>query len=295
MSYRQFRVSSLFFVASLATSVASCGPSGGAQTVSFVLDLEGERLNRIEFVVGHADGSFSGDDGSCEVGAAAGPGAAAVQVRVAARAAKGEDGGAALAKAVADSTSSTSTSTTTTEEPPTTTEPPVTTTFPDTTTTTMVVPTSSTTTTTTTTTAVVANVCGNGVVEAGEECDDHNVVSNDGCDANCDAEYSFSSVNSDNGELTIRIVNGKGIPPGATLAFCKFSGDVAAADFTVVTTDCGFPDGTTCDPDTDAEVTPSTTTTTTTTSTTTTTTTTTSTTTTTRSRALVGVTGLRGY
>lgn len=31
-------------------------------------------------------------------------------------------------------------------------------------------------------------VCGNGIVEAGEQCDDGNTLSGDGCDANCQAE-----------------------------------------------------------------------------------------------------------
>src|SRR5215470_13108792 len=31
--------------------------------------------------------------------------------------------------------------------------------------------------------------CGNGVVEAGEQCDDHNTVSGDGCSSTCVIEY----------------------------------------------------------------------------------------------------------
>ncbi len=32
-------------------------------------------------------------------------------------------------------------------------------------------------------------VCGNGVVERGEECDDGNLRSHDGCDAECHIEH----------------------------------------------------------------------------------------------------------
>src|SRR5205085_10094822 len=34
-------------------------------------------------------------------------------------------------------------------------------------------------------------VCGDGIVDAGEECDDGNTASGDGCDATCHAEPGF--------------------------------------------------------------------------------------------------------
>ncbi|MFN2427696.1 MAG: hypothetical protein ABR587_14755 [Candidatus Binatia bacterium] len=117
----------------------------------------------------------------------------------------------------------------------------------------------------------VAAVCGNGVREAGEECDD-GPTSGDGCDGNCKFEFAFSSVVSDDGSLTINILSGRGIPPGATLAFCKFKGDVASANLRITTTACELAGTGNCVPATDAVVDDSTTTTTTTTTTSTTTT-----------------------
>lgn len=73
----------------------------------------------------------------------------------------------------------TMTTTTTTTVPPTTT---TTTTAPPTTTTTS---TTTTTTSTTTTTTTPAPVCGNGTLEAGEECDDGDTDPNDGCTTSC--------------------------------------------------------------------------------------------------------------
>jgi cysteine-rich repeat protein len=37
--------------------------------------------------------------------------------------------------------------------------------------------------------ALLPEICGDGIVNAGEECDDHNMDSNDGCTATCQTEY----------------------------------------------------------------------------------------------------------
>src|SRR5262249_51165241 len=82
------------------------------------------------------------------------------------------------------STSSTVTSTTISTIP--------TTTSSSVTSTTSNVPTTSSTslpgTTTTSTTLPGGSVCGNGVKEPGEQCDDNNTKDFDGCDSNCQAE-----------------------------------------------------------------------------------------------------------
>ena len=36
--------------------------------------------------------------------------------------------------------------------------------------------------------ATIAGICGNGVVEANEECDDGNTVDGDGCSSTCNIE-----------------------------------------------------------------------------------------------------------
>lgn len=38
------------------------------------------------------------------------------------------------------------------------------------------------------------NVCGNGDIDAGEECDDNNINNSDGCSSICEVEYGYSCV-----------------------------------------------------------------------------------------------------
>ena len=45
-----------------------------------------------------------------------------------------------------------------------------------------------------------AGSCGNDVVDPGEECDDGNGGSGDGCDATCHVEYCGDGVVNDNGQ-----------------------------------------------------------------------------------------------
>ena len=80
-------------------------------------------------------------------------------------------------------------------------------------------------------------------------------------------EAEFSS-ESDGGQLTIHIANPNGIPPGSTLAFCRFQGNASSTTFDITTTACALSSGSACNPTSDAIVSVSTTTTTTTTTTT---------------------------
>ena len=135
-------------------------------------------------------------------------------------------------------------------------------------------PTTTTTTTTlsTTTTTLPVNPCGNGVLGAGEECDDGNLVDGDGCSSTCKFEDAFEALNLP-GELNVSVVHGQGIPPGAALAYCKFNGDITASTFKISVTSCSLDNSDGCNTTSDATVKVSTTTTTTTTTVTTTSTT----------------------
>jgi cysteine-rich repeat protein len=256
-----------------AALAVSCGPNEQAQTVSFVLSIEAERLNEIEFVVSYESGKFASTDGQCVVSSAAGPRPAGVSEAslieaddlkmMTRRERRLRSAVLGVTTTTIVTTTSSSSTTSSTDEPPTTTTlPPTTTTLPPTT----------TTTTTSVPTTTIPGPCGNGDLNSGEECDDDNNTAGDGCSPDCQLEYFFSAEDNDAGALTIRIVNPAGIPPGAALAFCKFQGDVGAAELAITTIDCGRTSGGNCTPTTHAKVTLSTTTTTTTTTKTTTTT-----------------------
>ncbi len=254
-------------VAVCALLAASCAPNEQAQTVSFHLSIDSERLSQIEFVVSYADGKFAATDGQCVVSSAAGPRSFAIsealllekdKVRMMSRpekrahAARVRAAGAESPAANIGVRGVTSTTQTTL-----TTMAPTTTLFPP-----------------TTTTLAGNDTCGDGVRDQGEQCDDGDQTSGDGCDGNCQAEFAFSAIDDDEGELTIRITNGLGIAPGAALAFCKFQGDLATAELGISTLSCSRTNGAVCTPVSDAIVSLSTTTTTTTTTTSSTTTTT---------------------
>jgi cysteine-rich repeat protein len=56
-------------------------------------------------------------------------------------------------------------------------------------------------------------VCGNGVIESGEECDDDNLTVGDGCSATCTVESGFTCAGQPS--VCTPIVCGNGIPqPG---------------------------------------------------------------------------------
>lgn len=254
---RQRRRFALPLLTACAVATASaCGPNDQAQTVSFVLATSAERLTYVEFLVGYSSGKFAGTDGQCVVSSAAGPRSVAIaearmleKDRVRSMSRKDKRAHAAEVRAITATTATTATTQTTNTDAPTTTLLP-------------------------TTTLASNGDCGNGQRDNGEQCDDGNVASGDGCDGNCNAEFAFSSTDDDEGQLTIKVTNGLGIPPGAALAFCKFQGDVAAADFRIRTTSCTRANNAACNPTTNGLVTVSTTTTTTTTTTSTTSTTT---------------------
>lgn len=238
---------------------ASCAPNEQAQTVSFVLARNAARLSEIEFVVTYAGGKFAATDGQCVVSSAAGPRSFAAteaqlleQDRL--RTAPRNEEERVVVRGVVTSSTSPSSSTTTLAP----------------TTTTLVLPT--TTVVAPTTTLAGNESCGDRVIDEGEECDDGDVTSGDGCDGNCQAEFFFSAMDDEEGELTIRITNGLGIPAGASLAFCKFQGDIETAEIGISTLACSRSTGGACTPATDAVVAISTTTTTTTTTRSTTTT-----------------------
>jgi cysteine-rich repeat protein len=240
---------------------ASCAPNEQAQTVSFVLARNAARLSEIEFVVSYAGGKFAATDGQCVVSSAAGPRSFAAaeaqlleQDRLKTASRHETDEERVVVRGVVTSSTSPSSSTTTLAP----------------TTTTLVLPT--TTVAAPTTTLAGNDSCGDRVIDDGEECDDGDVISGDGCDGNCQAEFSFSAIDDEEGELTIRITNGLGIPAGASLAFCKFQGDIETAEIGISTLTCSRSTGGGCTPTTDAVVSISITTTTTTTTRSTTTT-----------------------
>jgi len=83
-------------------------------------------------------------------------------------------------------------------------------------------------TATTTTTSTLA-VCGNGVVEGSEECDDGNLVAHDGCDPTCSVDTLCGDADQ-NKKLTAvdaqRILRASvGLPPACPLSTCDTSGD----------------------------------------------------------------------
>ena len=370
-----------------ALALPSCSPSDPVQTVSFVLDLDAERVSRIEFIATPTTGRFVGDDGNCEIGVAAGPSlrtaldsaassapGTAVPIGVSAPTPPANEPRGVVASTTTSSVTTSSMSTTSTSSTSTTTttlQPqscrlvfrmpdsvsigsmqwttdysaapgfvagegdevqcaslvagtlaafndddaaeavesglisldgfdgptdlaectfvaqatPVAADFTITVSEAVapdfsdispvpavvvseiecdgVIDTTTTTVSVTTTTMAGDGTCGNGIRESGEECDDGNVVSGDGCDGNCDAEFSFTSTVDSGGALTVEVVNGGGIPPGAALAFCRFQGDLDDANLRVVVVGCGLPDGDSCNATTLSAVSVSTTTTTT--------------------------------
>jgi cysteine-rich repeat protein len=71
----------------------------------------------------------------------------------------------------------------------------------------------------------VTKVCGNGVVESGEACDDANLVAGDGCNNSCQMEFSCAAgqtptlLRSSNGRLVVG-----GVAPNDTVSAINFAG-----------------------------------------------------------------------
>ena len=57
---------------------------------------------------------------------------------------------------------------------------------------------------------ITSSVCGNGIIEAGEQCDDGDTVSGDGCSATCQVEPGWTCV----GEPSVCSRCGNGIIEG---------------------------------------------------------------------------------
>ncbi|MEE2903460.1 MAG: myxococcus cysteine-rich repeat containing protein [Myxococcota bacterium] len=74
-------------------------------------------------------------------------------------------------------------------------------------------------------TASPANVCGNNILEAGEFCDDGNNVSNDGCSATCDTEYSIAVATTNAITLhSVTSASNQAVAPFQTIASATSSG-----------------------------------------------------------------------
>lgn len=146
---------------------------------------------------------------------------------------------------VATTTTTTDASTTTTTEAATTTTDTstTTTTAPVTTTT----DTSTTTTDTSSTTTTTLIICGNGVLESGEACDDGNLNNSDGCDDQCVVQLHY---NCDAGSPTVCTpICGDGFARGSEE--CD-DGDLDPGDGCSAT--CTVESGFTCDTSSDPSV-----------------------------------------
>ncbi len=94
-------------------------------------------------------------------------------------------------------------------------------------------------------TAVDLPLCGNGVLEAGELCDDGNRVGGDGCNAWCTGFDRMTKACTLAGQNANSQCNDGGRPPGSmsasTAAFCRLSAVAASPDGAfVVVADRGF-------------------------------------------------------
>ncbi len=75
--------------------------------------------------------------------------------------------------------------------------------------------------------ASTGEVCGNGVVELGEDCDDGNTNSGDGCSSTCNSESGWSCTTPDGGKSTCTPNCGDGVLAGGEI--CD-DGNTAAGD-----------------------------------------------------------------
>ncbi|HJX63436.1 MAG TPA: pectin acetylesterase-family hydrolase [Polyangia bacterium] len=75
--------------------------------------------------------------------------------------------------------------------------------------------------------APTEEVCGNGVVEAGEDCDDGNTNSGDGCSSTCNSESGWNCATPDGGKSTCTPICGDGVLAGGEV--CD-DGNTAAGD-----------------------------------------------------------------
>jgi cysteine-rich repeat protein len=84
----------------------------------------------------------------------------------------------------------------------------------------------------------VSALCGNGVLDAGEECDDHNTANGDCCDSLCHFEASGSTC-SDGNACTTGDTCSAGVCNGGTTTVCNDS-NACTADSCIPATGCVF-------------------------------------------------------
>ena len=121
-----------------------------------------------------------------------------------------------------------------------------------------VVNTTTTTSTSVTSTTSPVPICGNGAVEAGEQCDDGNLVAGDCCSATCTAEPAGGACADDGNVCTADVCDGAGScshPPGHAGVVCRPAADgcdaveACSGTSTVCPPDAKALDGTACSDD----------------------------------------------
>jgi cysteine-rich repeat protein len=118
--------------------------------------------------------------------------------------------------------------------------------------------TTTTTSTSSTSTTSPVPICGNGAIEAGEQCDDGNLLPGDCCSATCTAEPAGGSCADDGNVCTADVCDGAGScshPPGNGGTLCRPATDgcdapeTCSGASTVCPPDAKEPDGTACSED----------------------------------------------
>jgi cysteine-rich repeat protein len=118
--------------------------------------------------------------------------------------------------------------------------------------------TTTTTSTSSTSTTSPVPICGNGALEAGEQCDDGNLLAGDCCSAICTAEPGGGVCDDDGNVCTADVCDGAGScshPPGNGGTVCRPATDgcdaaeTCSGASTVCPPDATAPDGTSCSED----------------------------------------------
>jgi uncharacterized repeat protein (TIGR01451 family) len=86
-----------------------------------------------------------------------------------------------------------------------------------------------------------APVCGNGVKEIGEQCDDHNTVSGDGCSSTCKTEYCGDGIKQTNEQCDDHnTVNGDGCSSTCKIEICGDNICNNGETCSTCSCDCGY-------------------------------------------------------